>query len=317
MSFYNGQNGFVTFLDVIKSRDCRDFVSGTHVRATEIVDAYTESIDGFEEKTLVKTENGTFSFRDFNEGSTITLPKYETRTTKCYNANPVLDVDILLYERWENDGSLAQTIDDMKKDYFEGVMEGIGRQFFYGTSVDAHGFPGLESMVIPDLRFSAGGSTANSQSSLWFVGWGARDVSMVYGGGSGLPFSWSEFRRETWRDGTALSTRMVCDFTMYPAVRVKRPQSVAVVKNIESTLTDNYLYKALAYMQAAGFEPTCAYTTAQVIEKLRASRTATNPTGDPAPTPTDICGGIPIKYTTSLKNGTEAVDSTSGIISLA
>lgn len=323
MAFENGQNGKFTFLDVIKSKDCRDFVSATVTNAKEIELIHSESMDEYEEKTLVKTADGTFQFRDFNEGSETSLPKYEVRTTKCANANPVMDIDILLYERWERDGTLLQRIDGVKKDYFEGVIKQLGKQFYYGDNRDnsadnpEKGFPGIDKMVMNGLRFSAGGSTANKQNSLWFICSGERNCSMIYGGGKGVPFSFSEMRRETRVEAGKKMTVMCCDFTMYPAVRIKRPQSVAVIKNIQSTFNDNMIYKAIAKMRSMGMEPDFAITTPEVIELLRSSRTAVNALGTPAPIPGDIGTGIPIYWTSSLKEGSEPVDSTTGIISLS
>lgn len=325
MAFYEGSNGYFTILDVIKSKDCRDFVSGTAIKATEIEDAYTESVDEYEEKILVKTSDGVVNFRDFNEFSLTQLPGYTTRTTKCANINPIVEIDAALFDRWQSDGTLGQSVDDVKKDIFETTFKALGKQFYYGTGADAKGFPGVDYYVQEGLRFSAGGSTANGQSSLYFISWGRRDVSMIYGGGVGVPFDWSPWRRETRITTNSDSgemreyrkTVMCCDFLMYPAVRVKRPASVAVIKNIES-LNDQKLYKAFAYMQAAGMDGgnITAYAHPLVIAKLQASRTATNATGAPAPMPTEICDGIPLKSTLSLNYATEAVDSTSGIISL-
>lgn len=316
MAFANGTNGQITFLDMIKSKDCRDFVSATYTNAKEIELIHSESMDEFEEKTLVKTADGTFEFRDFNEGSDITLPQYEVRTTKCANANPILDIDILLYQRWEADGTLLQKIDEVKKDYFEGVIKQLGKQFYYG-STENKGFPGLNELVMKGLRFSAGGSTANKQNSLWFICSGSRFCSMVYGGGQGQPFNFSEMRKETRFVNNKKLTVMTCDFTMFPAVRVKRPQSIAVIKNIQGSFNDNMIGKAVAKMRSFGMEPTFAITTPSVIELLRESRTATNPIGTPAPDPTDISNGIPLYWTTSLKEDSEAVDATTGIISVA
>ena len=326
MSFYEGANGYFTILDVIKSKDCRDFVSGTAIKATEIADAYTESMNEYEEKVLVKTSDGVVNFRDFNEYSLTQLPSYTTRTTTCANLNPIIEIDAALFDRWQSDGTLGQSIDDVKKDTFETAIKALGKQFYYGTGVDAKGFPGIDSYVQPGLRFSAGGSTSNAQSALYFVSWGRRDVSMVYGGGVGVPFDWSPWRRETritvnsdsGVDREYRKTVMVCDFLMYPAVRVKKPASVAAVKNIESGLTDAKLYKAFAYMQAAGMDGSniVAYAHPLVIAQLQASRTATNAAGAPAPMPTDICDGIPLRSTLSLNFGTDAVDSTAGIITL-
>lgn len=324
MAFEKGKNGQLTFLDVIQSKDCQDFVSATYTNAKEIELINSESINGYEERTLVKTADGTFEFRDFNEGSNITLPQYEVRTCKCANANPILKIDILLYQQWEADGSLYQKIDDIKKDYFEGVIKQLGKQFYYGEPRDnsaatiEKGFPGINSMVIPGLRFSAGGSTANKQNSLWFICSGSRFCSMVYGGGQGQPFSFSEMRKETSYDANGKPlTVMVSDFTMFPAVRIKRPQSIACIKNIQGTFNDNMIGRAVAKMRSFGMEPDFALTTPAVIELLRESRTATNPIGTPAPDPVEVGNGIPIYWTTSLKENSEAVDSTTGIISVA
>jgi hypothetical protein len=78
--------------------------------------------------------------------------------------------------------------------------------------------------------------------------------------------------------------------------------AVGRIKNITNEsnkgLTDATLGAWLAQYPAA-FKPDMIFANPQAVESLRASRTATNVTGTPAPTPTDY-EGIPIVKTDML-----------------
>ena len=101
---------------------------------------------------------------------------------------------------------------------------------------------------------------------------------------------------------------------MYPTVVVARPNCIARICNVES-ITDAKLMRVLADCEEQGFVPDCIYMRPSILETLRASRTATNPTGAEAPTP-DSCGNIPIHTTLSLSKK-EAVVASGGYSGLS
>lgn len=78
--------------------------------------------------------------------------------------------------------------------------------------------------------------------------------------------------------------------------------SVARIKNIQNAdgkrLNDDMMFELLTKFPA-GVQPDMFLMNKHALEQLRKSRTATNATGTPAPTPTEV-GGVPIKVTDSI-----------------
>jgi len=56
-----------------------------------------------------------------------------------------------------------------------------------------------------------------------------------------------------------------------------------------------------------GREPQAFFMNRRTLERLRKSRTAVNATGAPAPTPTELAGGIPIIVTDAIMNTEETL----------
>jgi hypothetical protein len=89
-------------------------------------------------------------------------------------------------------------------------------------------------------------------------------------------------------------------------LRLANRQSCVRIKNIGTstgkTLTDTHMFAAYQkFVDACGAEPTHILMTGRSQEQLRASRTATNPTGAPVPL-VDNFQGIPIIRTASISN---------------
>jgi len=89
--------------------------------------------------------------------------------------------------------------------------------------------------------------------------------------------------------------------------------SAARIANIEcnvltstSAFTDDTIYGALSLFPS-GRQPNVIVMNRNALRLLRQSRTATNPTGNPAPRPTEV-EGIPIIVTDQLVS-TEAVET--------
>ena len=306
-------NNIPTLLDVIQDRECKVLTSAVPQKASEIFTGYTETIDGFDYKALIETQAGSFEFRNLNGRAQTTLPEYDVRRFECAIGNPILRMDIAAYEMASKNGTIPDLMTRMKLGILTGIYNKLGRQFYYGSSEDAKGFEGLCSLVDDDLVFTAGGTTANKQSSVWFVAWGVLDTSILYGGGKGKNFTWSELQDETLTDSSGNSAvYKTCYLTMYPCVSVANKISIARVANVES-IDDDTLFKALSHCEEAGFSPSAIYMRPSILETLRASRTATNATGAPSPTPSDLAG-IPIYPTLSISK-TEAVIS--NLISLS
>ena len=84
----------------------------------------------------------------------------------------------------------------------------------------------------------------------------------------------------------------------YLGFQIGAARSAARLCNIQGTLTDDDLYEALALFPSARQANVIAMNRGS-LKALRASRTAVNPTGSPAPMPTNL-DGIPIIVTDSI-----------------
>lgn len=297
---------YPTLLDAIQDRECSKYVSMVPTDPREIFDAYTETMDDIELKVLVETAKGDMEFRNFNSTSKTTIPEYDVRRFECSVGNPVLKMDYALYETAKGNGKLPDYISRMKLGILEGIMDSLGKQFYYGKSNKAKGPQGLYNFLEAGMTYSAGGNTANSQSSIVAIKWGPDATGIYYGGGKGKMFNWSPMKDETYSDSNGNSrTNATCFMTMYPTVVVANPYGIGRIANVES-INDAKIMKALAkWADDYGFVPDCLYMRPLILETLRSSRTATNPTGSEAPTP-DSVGGIPIHTTLSISK-TEAV----------
>ncbi|MDO4574252.1 MAG: hypothetical protein Q4D98_03460 [Planctomycetia bacterium] len=308
----------VTLMEALTDRECKTYTSMVVSNPREIFDAHTQTIDEMEYKVLVETKSGDIGFRNVNGVATTTLPEFDIRRFTPAIANPHIDVDVVLEDMMNsNPGAAGQMLMKMKASVIDGAYRTLGKQFYYGKSNNADGYEGLVNILsckrnnggkTPscDLEFSAGGTTANKQSSIWLIAWGEMNASVIYGGGIGANFSWSELMPRLVQTANGEATHKWSYLRMYPMVAVSRPNCIARICNVES-INDSKLHHVLAECEEQGFVPDCIYMRPAILETLRQSRTATTPTGNPAPTPEDV-GGIPIHTTMSIQR-TEAVVS--------
>jgi len=266
------------------------------------------TIRGTQYKTLIRTEVPTVAFRHANEGVAPTKEKYENRLIETF----------ILNARWQVDRAVAAASEDgpavlmalAAQSMLEGTFRTLAKQFYYGTGTgDAKGHPGLIDSVNTDQVVDATGTTASTGSSVWAIKWGVQDVKWVYGQGGALDVE--DPRIETINDpndATKQLTVYLQELLAYPGLQVGNKYCLGRIKKLTADsgkgLTDALLY-ALLEKFPAGVVPDVLMMTRRSHHQLRASRTATNATGAPAPFPGDF-EGIPIATTDSLLN-TEAL----------
>lgn len=263
------------------------------------------TIAGTQYKTLVRTSLPTVGFRHANEGAPAGKSTFENRLVECFIFNP----------RWECDKAVATANEDGAEAYIaeealaivQAGMMTLGRQFYYGRAADGKGHPGLVDSVHSDMVIDATGTTANTGSSVWAVSFGPRKVQWVMGKEGSLEMS--DVREESLADNNGNRyTAFVQEMLAHIGVQVMNKWSVGRIKNITAqsgkTLNDAML-GSLVSLFPVGYMPDALFMTRRSLEQLRASRTATNATGQEAPTPTEY-EGVPIIPTDSLLN-TEAI----------
>lgn len=310
---------FTTLLDIAR-RNGSDLVTGLVDETTkahpELTMGASRTINGINFKTLVRTglaSPTTGSFRDANAGSAGIKNVYENRQFETYIAEP----------RWVCDKAVADRSEDGAQAYIfmeaQGIMEGemqaLCRQFYYGNSAtgngNSKGFPGLiDAYDSTNMVVDAGGTTASTGSSVWAVKFGPKDVSWLWGNNGVMRPS--DVRIESVIDPADTATPptkyfdgYVQSMLYYPGLQVSSIRSIGRIKKLTEDsgkgLTDALLYSLLSKFEV-GIVPDVFFMNRRSLYQLRASRTATNATGETAPLPTDVCGGIPIALTDAIIN---------------
>jgi hypothetical protein len=281
----------------------------------EITAVSARTIKGTNYKTLVRTAlgNTSGSFRDANEGVTAHKHTYVNRLVETFILNP----------RWECDKALADAHEDGAEAFIrleaEGTMEGefqaLSKQFYYGHDNGGHakGHPGLIDMYdATNMVVDAGGTTATTGSSVWFVCFGEKDVQWVWGQNGQLQPS--DIRIETIYDANDNPLDgYVQTMTAWAGLQVASLRSIVRIKKLTADsgkgLTDDLIASALLKFPT-GKVPDACFMSRRSLGQLQSSRTATNPTGQPAPFPTTIIGlgdkNIPILVTDGILD-TEAL----------
>jgi hypothetical protein len=268
----------------------------------EIAIGYARTIKGLNYKSLVRIGLPTVGFRAANEGAASSKGVYENRLFETYLFNP----------RWECDKAVADGHEDGAPAYIaveaggimEASMQHLASQFYYGTGNDPKGFAGLIAAYdTTNMVVDAGGTTASTGSSVWAVKFGPQNVAWLYGNNGSLALS--EVAEARIVDGSGNPfTAYVQEMLARPGLQVGNTRTVGRIKKLtedaNKTLTDALLAKLLAKFQV-GQRPDAFFMSRRSLEQLRASRTATNPTGAPAPTPTESFG-VPIYATDAIKD---------------
>lgn len=265
------------------------------------------TIAGMQYKTLVRTSLPAAGFRNANEGVDASKSTYENRLVECFYLNP----------RWECDKVIADSNEDGAEAYIAeeasaittAAMMALGKQFYYGrgTGGDAKGHPGLVDFVDSTMVVDATGSTAGTGSSVYAVQFGPDKVQWVMGQAGSMTVTDARIESITDDNGKRFSA-YVQELLAYVGVQCRHKFAVARIKNLTAqagkTLTDDLIASMVAKFPV-GYTPDALFMSRRSLEQLRSSRTATNVTGSPAPTPTDW-EGLPIIPTDSILD-TEAI----------
>lgn len=286
-------------------------ISGIDIRTGQRVGNVGASMpmSGVSYRTCVRVSlgNNTGSFRNAGAGSTPHRHGYINKVVSTF----------ILHPRWECDKAIADR-HPKGSAYFiaqeaigtlEGEMQALSKQFYYGADsglANLSGFPGLlDAYDATNMVIDAGGTTDNVASSVWLVKWGDRDVQWVWGQDGALDMS--PVRVESILDPADSTKRFdgyVQTMNAYPGLQVGSTRSIVRIKKLTTDsgkgLTDTLLANALALF-ATGVVPDVILMSRRSLNQLRNSRTATNPTGAPAPFPTEAFG-IPILPTDGILN---------------
>lgn len=306
----NGSDGMVGLIDQ------------TIRLSPELMYGAARTIKGFNYKTLVRTSLPSVGFRNANEGMAGVKSTYENKLVETFTLDPKIVVDRTVADKYEDgaESYIAMEADAVMK----ASIQLLGKTFYYGrrytytgdanydtTTSTSKGFYGLLDFVDSSLVYDRGGAAVGTsawRTSVWGVKFGPQDVQWVFGQDGQLamlPTRIGDAFDSTGKSFTAYISQLLA----YPGVQMVQQNSVGRIKNITNEtnhgLTDVVLGSWISQFPAA-YTPDVIFANRSAIESLRASRTATNVTGTPAPTPTDF-EGIPI-IKTDMLSGVEGVD---------
>lgn len=292
----------LTLLDIAKKNGSDPLVGlieEVQVATPEIEFGAARTIKGITYKTLVRTNVPKGGFRGANQGTPDLKSDYENKSFEAMIFNP----------QWSVDKAVAQADEDGQEACIareaEGIMRGalihLGSQFYYGTGNDPKGCPGLLAQYHAASMTVDATGVGNATTSVWAVKFGPQHVQWLYGNDGQLSLSDVIEQKKADTNGnyyTALCQEILARVGLQQASR----HSVARIKNIQNaagkTLTDDLIFELLSKFPA-GIVPDMLLMNRFAQEQLRKSRTATNNTGAPAPTPNEV-GGVPIKVTDSI-----------------
>jgi len=299
-----------TLLDVIK-RNGTDAVVGlideTSKATPEVRLGAARTIAGLNYKTRVRTSLPTVGFRQVNAGTAISQQTIEQRLIECYLMNPQFEVDKAAADAAE-DGAAAYLAEEAEA-IMRAAFQALGTAFFYGADATfgkTDAFPGCLQCYKNDTMYvDAAGTTDDTASSVWLVRWGLTDVKWVLGnGGEARVTDPVECRLIDGSSNPYTGYRQ--ELYLRPGLQVGSVNSLCRIKKLTEDagkgLTDALIDEAMEKFPA-GAPPTACYMTRRSRRQWKDSRTATNPTGAPAPWPDTIDGPegqIPVFTTDSI-----------------
>lgn len=286
----------ITLLDIAKangSDQITGLIDETAIAYPELTRVAARTIKGTNYKTLVRTGLPTAGFRNANEGRARQKSTLENRLVETFILDIAAQADKAVADRYEDGAAAYFAIEQSGQ--AEANFQLLSKQFYYGNAGvgDAKGHPGLiQSHDATNNVVDAGGTTASTGSSVWMVRMGVQGVQWVLGANGS--FEASELMEETVLDANGNPYRAYTqNILAYPGLQVGSVRSVVRIKKLTEDsgkgLTDKLLNAGLAKFPA-GIDPDVIFLSLRSARQLTDSRTATTPTGTPAPWPNSIVG---------------------------
>ena len=262
--------------------------------------------------TLARVSLPTVAFRNIGDPVSSTRSGYETRpaTLKMLSGRAeVTDAEVLANGLMTKDEQLVSE----SVAVLTAAFQALAKQIWTGS--DAKGFTSAMSLVDAAMVTRAGDGEAGANTSVWFVGNGAKTkCGILFSKNSGiLADADIEFRKgdilvKNGDTVTGVEPGWIGDLTSYAGFHVANKKSLARLCNVtaETGLTDDMLTDCIeAYAQMNnGAKPDGIFMSFNARKMLRKSRNLTLKAegGDLsrfAPTPVEI-DGIPIIATNAI-----------------
>lgn len=193
-------NALVSLLDITKragNDQAVGLLEDTITFSPELSTLAGRVIAGTQYKTSHRTLP-TVSFRKANDGSDTVKGKYRQELKECFIIDAQMQADKAVVDAETSVAGPNQSIGNLLADEAQGVIMAtyitIGSQFYYGTSNDANGFTGIQSLTsslnaaksTSPAVVSALGSTASVQTSAYLVWENVKGTHFIFGNNNGL-----------------------------------------------------------------------------------------------------------------------------------
>jgi hypothetical protein len=225
-------------------------------------------------------------FREPNDGREVKHSIDTLVTSDCEILDASFRTDLALaqsYRKGGDDGWVnREGARHLRAAFFEAE-----KQVFLGLANDSGGFPGfpdathLDGLAAPHMVVSAGGTTAAVQTSAYLVRFGPEDVEIIMGRSGQISIGDPTIQETAGATGTYPA--LYVPVTAWLGLKIgSTVGSVVRIANIEGGFDDDHIAAAYAKFPADR-KPQYMFANAAALTTLRASRTATNGTGTPAP----------------------------------
>ena len=261
-------NALISLLDITKRKGGDKEVGlleDTIIYAPELSAVMGRPIDGTQYKTIHRALP-TVAFRQSNNGSATLKGEYRQSLHECALIDGQLQADTATVDAVATGtGPEADVDGDILFDEAQGVIQGMyitaGAQMYYGTSNDANGFGGIAPFVgtsnaatnSTPVCVKAGGSTANAQTSVYFVWENIRGAHFIFGKNRGLTM-FPEWRVQQVLGANGLPlTAYVNNIQGWLGFAINHPLSIARLANVNlandtKPVTDSLIAQVLSYL---------------------------------------------------------------------
>jgi len=243
--------------------------------APETVLFPARTIDGTSFKTLSRVALPATQFRNVNEGVETTKSQYANKLVECFYLDGKMEIDVAAAQADDQGEAHAQMIE--ADGHAQAAILHLGKQVWYGASNDAKGFPGAQSIVDSAYTLDAGGTTADTGSSVYGVKVGPKHGTMIFGRNTVLEIGeWT--RQRITRNSKELDA-YINALQGWVGFQWANKDSVCRLKDAtaDSTkgVTDAKLAELLSQLK---WTPEYWFMTRRSLFQLQMSRTATSNT---------------------------------------
>jgi hypothetical protein len=307
-------NVYTTLADLVKINDqnLADYEISDLLDAAPLLKALHSQTasNGTEHKYLKQTGAPAVGFRDANDGreNKASADTLVTVTLKILDASFACDKSLADAFRKGRDAYIQREAIR----HLRAAFQEAEQQILYGTGNDSLGFAGLANNAAFDKKddtqvVDAGGTTANTASSAWLFYTAEDAASTVIGEDGELKIGDTVVQRVAGAT-TGFYPAYWTPVTAWMGFQLGGAYDIVRICNLTADsgkgLTDALISSAIAKFMASR-KPNLIACSRRSVMQLQKSRTATNPTGDPAPIPEESFK-IPIVVTDQISD-TEAL----------